>query len=75
MNIQIEKTKAKSKPDGVSIQVGAAIFSCPMDWDDPDDIMRVWNHSLELVETPLRNEINRLLRELAELKSDQSNAT
>ena len=67
--IQVEGRKAKSKPNGISIQVGAGVFSCPIDWDDPDDILRVLNNAIGLVQAPLRNEINRLLRENAELKS------
>ena len=68
MSIQVEGRKVKSKPDAVAIQIGAGVFSCPIDWDDPDDVFRVFNKAIALAQAPLRNEINRLLRENAELK-------
>jgi hypothetical protein len=70
MSVQVEGHKVKSKPDAICIQIGAGIFfSCPVDWDNLDDILRVLNHAIGLVQAPLRNEINQLLRENAELKS------
>jgi hypothetical protein len=69
MSIQVEGRRVKGKPDAVSIQIGPAVFSCPIDWDDPDDVLRVLNNAIALAQAPLRNEINRLLRENAELKS------
>jgi hypothetical protein len=69
MSIQVEGHKVKSKPNTISLQIGAGVFSCPIDWDDPDDVVRVLNQAIGLVQAPLRNEINRLLRENAELKS------
>ncbi len=41
----------------------------PYCWDDPDDVLRVLNNAIALAQAPLRNEINRLLRENAGLKS------
>jgi hypothetical protein len=73
MSIQIEGHKVQTKPNGISLQIGAAVFSCPIDWDDPDDVLRVLNRALAMAQAPLRNEINRLLRENAELKSQREN--
>jgi hypothetical protein len=69
VSIRVEGQRVKSKRDAVSIQIGAAVFSCPIDWDDHDDVVRVLNNAIALAQAPLRNEINRLLRENAELKS------
>ncbi len=69
MSIQVEGRRVKSKPDALSIQIGAVVFSCPIDWDNHDDVVRVVNNAIALAQAPLRNEINRLLRENAELKS------
>ena len=73
MSIRVEGQRVKSKPDALSIQIGAAVFPCPVDLDDPDDVVRVLNHAIALAQAPLRNEINRLLRENAELKSQLEN--
>ena len=73
MSVQVEGHKVTTKPNAISIQVGAAVFSCPIDWDDPEDVLRVLNHSIGLVQAPLRNQINQLLRENAELKSQLQN--
>ncbi len=72
MSIQVEAHKAKSKPNSVSVQIGAGVFTCPINWDDPDDVLRVLNQAIALAQAPLRNEINRLMRELAELKNQHS---
>jgi hypothetical protein len=73
MSIQVEGRKVKNNPNAIAIQIGAGVFSCPIDWDDPDDVVRVLNNAIALAQAPLRNEINRLLRENAELKSQREN--
>jgi hypothetical protein len=67
-----EVSSPKPKPRSISVYIGAAVFEFPVDWDDPNSVIAVLNKATELAQVPLRNELNRALRENADLKKENA---
>jgi HD-like signal output (HDOD) protein len=71
MSTQVASSNPKSKPNAISLQIGAAVFTCAINWDDPDDVCRAIDKVMNLAQAGLRAENARLLGELAELRNSR----